>query len=219
MKAKEYAQKLFELVENEKEFENYLEKCLKALCQDAENLIKLRRAKSDEAVAACINEVNTKWLAIVNQYNKLTNQKYEGWEETICPIIVKDGFKAAYVTLHPNRGWYFDISRHKKWIDEKNSDIRQREEHIKNIKFMPYSVTPYDQLKYEDLSKEIMACLASLGQFADIGIPCVSLIPLAHRITLLRYWQYKGSIDVNDATEMAKYEDPRKFFEERGFSL
>ena len=87
MKAKEYAEKLFELVEKHEEFENLLEKCLKELCAEADGLIKIRRAKSDEAVAACINQVNQKYLAIINQYEKLANKEYQGWETTMCPTI------------------------------------------------------------------------------------------------------------------------------------
>lgn len=214
MKAKEYAQKLFDLIENKEEFENLLEKSLREFCQEAENLIKLRRAKSDNAVAACINEVNNKWLALVNHYKKLTHQEYEGWEATMCPTILEDGFKAAYVHLHPNRGWYFNLSRHKSLVDEMNA----ANEKPKKVNFMPHAVIPYEQLKLEDLPMEIFACLASLGNMAECGIPVVALKPLAFRITLLRYWQSKGCIDLSDVEVMNSYEDPRKFFDERGFS-
>lgn len=217
MKAKEYAQKLFELVEKHEEFENLLERSLKALCQDADNLIKLRRAKSDEAVAACINEVNAKWLAIINHYKKLTNDEYQGWETTMCPILLEDGFKATYVHLHPNRGWYFDVNRHKKFVDDTNAAREAQQKRIAAKKFTPYAVTPYEKLTMETLVPEIMACLMALSNYAEMGIPLQSLKPLAFRISLLRYWKEKGAINLDDAKEMESYEDPRKFFEGKGF--
>lgn len=217
MKAKEYAQKLFELVEEHEQFESQLEKSLKALCQDADKLIKIRRAKSDEAIAACINEVNAKWLAIINHYKKLTNQEYHGWETTMCPVILEDGFKAAYIHLHPNHGWYFNLSRHKKFVDETNAAREAQQKRIAAKKFTPYAVTPYEQLTMETLVTEILACTMALGNYAEMGIPLQSLKPLAYRISLLRYWKAKGEINLDDAKEMENYDDPGEFFEDKGF--
>lgn len=219
MKAKEYAEKLFELVEKHEEFENLLEKCLKELCAEADNLIKIRRAKSDEAVAACINQVNQKYLAIINQYEKLTNKEYQGWETTMCPTLLADGFKAAYVHIHPKRGWYFDIKRHKQFIDEENARREARQRRIASKTLTPYAVTPYEQLTMETLIPEMMACLAALGHYAEMGIPIQSIRPLAFRISLLRYWKHIGAINLDDVKVMESYDDPRKFFEERGFNL
>ena len=213
MKAKEYAERLISLVEKHEEFENELEKCLRALCQDADNLIKIRRAKSDQSVAACINEINSKWMAIINCYRKTMENKYKEWASVMYPTLLEDGFKAAYVHLHPNRGWYFNLSRHKQWCDEKNASVTKP----KAMNTMPYRVTPYEELKFEDLTMEILACLTSLGNMAEMGIPVMALKPLAFRITLLRYWVSKGSIDLTDVEAMNSYEDPRKFFDERGF--
>lgn len=219
MKAKEYAEKLFELVENHEEFENLLEKCLKELCAEADSLIKVRRAKSDEAVAACINQVNQKYMAIINQYDKLIDKEYQGWKTTMCPTLLTDGFKAAYVHMHPNRGWYFDIKRHKQFVDEENARREDQQRWIAAKTLMPYVVTPYDQLTMETLVQEIMACLAALGHYAEMGMPIQSLRPLAFRIALLRYWKENGAINLDDVKAMESYDDPSKFFEERGFIL
>ena len=218
MKAKEYAEKLFELVEKHEEFENLLEKCLKALCAEADSLIKIRRAKSDEAVAACINQVNQKYLAIINQYEKLTNKEYQGWETTMCPTLLVDGFKAAYVHIHPNRGWYFNIKRHKQFINEENARREAQQRRIASKTLTPYAVTPYEQLTMETLIPEIMACLAALGHYVEMGIPIQSMRPLAFRISLLRYWKHMGAINLDDVKVMESYDDPSKFFAERGFN-
>jgi len=218
MKAKEYAQKLFELVENQDEFENFLEKSLKEFCAEADKLIKIRRAKSDESVAACINELNQKWIALVNHYKKLMNNEYEGWEKHIFPTLLEDGFKSAYVLTHPNRGWYFDIKRHKKFIEEETAAREAQNRRIATQKFTPYAVTPYEQLTMDNITQEIMCCLMALGNYANMGFPPQSIRPLAFRITLLRYWKEKGEINLEDVKTMESYEDPRKFFKERGFN-
>ena len=218
MKAKEYAEKLFELVEKREEFENLFEKCLKELCTEADSLIKVRRAKSDEAVAGCINQVNQKYLAIINQYEKLINKEYQGWEATMCPTLLADGFKAAYVHIHPNRGWYFDIKRHKQFIDGENARREAQQRSIASKTLTPYAVTPYEQLTMETLIPETMACLAALGHYAEMGIPIQSMRPLAFRISLLRYWKHKGAIDLDDVKAMESYDNPIKFFAERGFN-
>lgn len=218
MKAKEYAEKLFELVEKHEEFENLLEKCLKELCAEADSLIKVRRAKSDEAVAACINQVNQKYLAIINQYEKLTNKEYQGWETTMCPTLLSDGFKAAYVHIHPNRGWYFNIKRHKQFVDKEIARREAQQRRIASKTLTPYVVTPYEQLTMETLIPEIMACIAALGHYAEMGIPIQSMRPLAFRISLLRYWKHMGAINLDDVKVMESYDDPIKFFTERGFN-
>ena len=220
MKAKEYAQKFFELADKQEEFETLLVKALKEFCQEADKLIKIRRAKSDESVAACINELNRKWLSLVSHYNKLTNQEYHGWETKLCPVILEDAFKAAYVHLHPNRGWYFDLNRHKQHVDRINAqrerDYNMEKEASKN--FVPYAVTPYEELTMDTLVQEIMACLMALGNYYQIGFPPQSLRPLAFRISLLRYWKEKGAINLEDVKIMEGYENPANFFTERGFS-
>lgn len=220
MKAKEYAEKLFALVEKHEEFENLLEKCLRELVKEADGLIKIRRATSDESVAACINQVNQKYLAIINNYEKMANAKYEGWETTMCPTILKDGFKAAYVHIHPNRGWYFDINRHKNFIERENArrESQQKMIEAKAKTFRPYAVTPYEQLTMDTLGGETLACLMALGSYAEMGFPMQSIRPLAFRISLLRYWSHKGAINLEDVKIMESYDDPSKFFAERGFN-
>lgn len=218
MKAKEYAQKLFELVEKQEEFESLLEKSLKEFCNDADKLIKIRRAKSDESVAACINEVNNKWIALVNHYRKLMNNEYGGWEDKMFPVLLEDGFKSAYVLTHPNRRWYFDINRHKKFIDDRKAEMETQNRRIASQEFTPYKVTPYEELTMDNLVSEIMCCLMALGNYANMGFPVQSIRPLALRITLLRYWKEKGEINLEDVKTMESYDDPAKFFIERGFS-
>ena len=221
MKAKECAEKLFELAKepkDHKEFENLLEKYLRQFISEADELIKIRRAKSDEAVAACINQVNEKYLAMVNRYEKLTNDEFQGWETTMCPTLLKDGFKAGYVSIHPNRGWYFDIKRHKNFVEMEEERREAQQKRIASKTLTPYAVTPYDQLTMENLIPEMMACLSALGHYAEMGIPIQSMRPLAFRISLLRYWKEKGAINLDDVKAMESYADPLDFFKERGFN-
>jgi hypothetical protein len=71
----------------------------------------------------------------------------------------------------------------------------------------------------ENLIPETMACIAALGHYVEMGIPIQSLRPLAFRISLLRYWKSKGAIDLDDVKAMESYDDPTKFFKERGFNF
>ena len=112
---------------------------------------------------------------------------------------------------------YFDINRHKKFVDDTNAAREVQQKRIAAKQFTPYAVTPYEQLTNETLLHEILACTMALGNYAEMGIPLQSLRPLAFRISLLRYWKEKGAINLDDVKEMEKYDDPRKFFEEKGF--
>lgn len=57
----------------------------------------------------------------------------------------------------------------------------------------------------------------ALGNYAEMGFPLQSLRPLAFRIALLRYWKERAAINLDDAKEMEQYDDPRMFFEAKGF--
>lgn len=201
MKAKEWYKK-FESCETEEQFQQKLEACLLSLVEEANELISKRRCKSPDAMAACINEVNTKWFAIKRIHDK--NKKNKDWHHPILSEaeLLEDGFKAVYVHFHPKNSWFFDINKHKKMIDEKNEEIERRKKKLEN--FTPYAVTPFEQLTMDNLVNEIFCCITALGQYADVGIPVQSLKSLAQRIELLRYWSIKGEINLKDVEEFNK---------------
>ena len=96
MKAKDWYKKLADATSQE-EFENVLENCLKSLCDDAMNLINIRKAKSDNAVSACIKEVNNKWSAICRMLE--SDKENKKFADEACQMNVyldNDGFKNIF---------------------------------------------------------------------------------------------------------------------------
>lgn len=203
MKAREWYAKLKGCVTIE-EYENILENCLRSLVSDADNLIRIRRATSDHAVAACINEVNNKWVCILNTRDNDTSipENHPMMESK----LLKDGFKAAYVTIHPNRGWYFDIKRHKSNVAE---------EQLKFLGFdltkpvlILFGLTPYDKMQdftVNDLRREFLHAAYTLGSISHNNNNWPEHVKmsyskiLARHMFLIKTWINVGKIDISDA--------------------
>ena len=201
MKAKEWY-KQFEMCETSDEFEKKLEECLIELVDDADKLIIKRKAKSHDAIASCINEVNQKYKAIINIHE---NKKKNHESDILGGVtILDDGFKAAYVLKHPDREWYFNINNHMKKVEERRDEIEMHEKAVSNI--IPYNVTPFEELTMETLTKEILCCTMALGSYVGAGIPVDWIRPLAYRIGLLRWWKNNGEINLEDVEEFKKDE-------------
>lgn len=211
-KAKDWYSKMTSAT-SEEEFTTVLGNCLKALVDDARNLIKVRKAKSDKAVAACINEVNNKWLAIVALHEKAS---YGDDHHMYGVKLAKDGFKAAFVHENPSKGWYFDLKAHKQ-----NMEVLEKQEVDKMITgptYKLFGLTPFEELTPEALPKEILENLYLIGRcHSDPSIPMGLLAPLVHRARLLRYWSSKGCINLEEAEAMVK--DPYEFFEKNNIPI
>lgn len=211
MKAKEYYNIIAD-TKNEKEFFDKLNECVLALIDEANNLIKSRNAKTREAQAACINEINNKWLSICYTHEKRVDS-YEIDSHLRSIKILRDGFKAAYITKHPDKEWYFTkMKDHLEYIEKNNEEANKK---LKDNELFLHQVIPYNELTMENITSEILSCMMSLGSAASHGIPIQWVKPLADRITLLRYWKDKGSINLSDVEEMEK--NPIEFFRSRNY--
>lgn len=205
MKARDWYAKLKQ-ASTQEEYENTLENCLRSLIQDADNLIKIRRATSDKAVSACIDEVNNKWLAILNMRESDTTIPAD--HQMMKSKLVKDGFKAAYVHVHPNKGWYFDMKRHK---------VNMEQEQIKFMGFdltkpvlILFGLTPYDKMEnftVNDLRKEFLHTAYQLGNISKScatwpqHVVAVYSKILARHMFLIKTWITVGKINIADVDE------------------
>ena len=201
MKAKEYYRTLQEASDTEEGFEEALEKVLTSMSNEVDELIRQRNAKSNDAIAGCVKEIDQKWRALVALHNK-KKEKFELDGYLGKAILLDDGFKAVYVHLHPDRKWMFDMKKHEQHIDKLKAQEEQKAKIIES--FAPYAVTPFEKLTVKDLNKEILACCMALGCYRSMGIPVDWFKPLAYRVALLRHWKEKGIIDLAEAEEFEK---------------
>lgn len=203
MKAKEWYAK-FEACTTEEQFQQELDTCLRSLVKEANDLISKRKCKTSDAMAACINEIDNKWFAIKRIHDK--NKKNREWYHPVLSHaeLLEDGFKAVYVQLHPKNKWFFNLDKHKKMVDEREREIKEKKKEVEH--FTPYVVTPYENLTMENLVQEILCCTMALGKYVQVGIPIMSLKPLANRIALLKYWYAKKEINMDDLEEFKKDE-------------
>lgn len=201
MKAKDYYRILQESSNDEEKFEKALENILKSMSDEVDELIRRRNAKSNDAIAGCVKEIDQKWRALVALHNK-KKEKFELDGHLGKVILLDDGFKAVYMRLHPGREWMFDMKKHEQHIDKLKAQEEQKAKIIES--FAPYKVTPFEKLTVKDLNKEILACCMALGYYRSIGIPVDWFKPLAYRVALLRHWNEKGIIDLTEAEEFEK---------------
>lgn len=204
MKAKAYWHKLAECKTDE-ELENSIEQMLKDLVKEADDLITQRKAKSNSAIQSCVTKVDGKWKAMI----RIHEQKKDTLDDN-APLkaskFFDDGFKAAYVLIHPNREWMFDMEKHKKVVQEAIDWEKEKEKMLEN--FHLYPVVPYDQLTLENITTEILTCYMALGQYSryiQAGFMTIEMIePFALRIHLLKYWKETGKINLDDVPEFEK---------------
>lgn len=210
MKAKEWYNKLFSC-KTDGELKDCLGNCLSSLIQDANKLIKIRRATSDKAIASCLNEVNDKWRAICILHE---NAKYTDDHPLHDSKLLKDGFKAAYVHENPNRGWYFDLKNHKNYVNREQE--KEQEKFFMKPTLKLFNVTPYEEITKENITKEILENMYLIGHYHG-KVSNILLMSLVHRARILRYWKATDNINLSDIEEMEK--DPYKFFEERNIPI
>ena len=207
MKAKEWYAKLKEANSND-EFGTVLTNCLESLCEDVDKLIKIRHATADHAVANCIEEVNNKWKTIVNLF-EIDKDKgaFKEGHPLHNSILHKDGFKAAYVHLHPNCGWYFDMEHHKQNI--KTAEFYLSAKDLYNPVLILYGLTTYDKLEnnVNKLRSEFLNTAYVLGSLNresstfisdNEEVKSVYMRILTIHMSLLRFWILLGSIDIDD---------------------
>lgn len=174
----------------EEEFDKNLNTCMGSLCKDADDIIYHRQAKSREAIASCIMEVNNKWLAIIRLWDRYREENPENPNLDI--YLHKDGFKAVYVSYNPKYKWAFDIEKHREDLERKASKTNNLHLH---------KVIPLKDITSENITKEILCCLASLGSAHQAGFPLEWCEPLIMRIHFLKYMKMKGEINQTDINE------------------
>ena len=212
MKAKDWYAKIVDC-KTENDTQATIADCLKSLVEDANKLIKMRKATSDKAVASCLDEVNNRWIAICNLHEKAN---YDKAHPLYNISLLKDGFKAAFVHLNPNKGWYFDLKRYKNYIKNEEDKIHQKL--IMGPALKLFNVTPFDQITMDNIDSEILENLYLIGSYYNNpAVTSTLLMPLVHRCRLLRYWRSTERIDYEDTIKMQ--EDPFKFFEERNIPI
>lgn len=205
MKAREWYAKL-KGAPNQEQYEKVLDNCLRSLVQDADSLIKIRKATSDKAVAACIDEVNNKWLAILNMRESDTAIPPD--HHMMKSKLVRDGFKAAYVYIHPNKGWYFDMKRHK--VNMEHEQMKFMGLDLTKPVLILFGLTPYDKMEnftMDDLRREFLHAAYALG---NISKSCASWPQhvvavyskiLARHMFLINTWITIGRVNVEDVNE------------------
>lgn len=198
MKAIEYYNKLKESKTSE-EFKDALTRCLKDLVYDADKLIKVRRATSNEAVRKCVLEVNDKWLAIINLYQKDKNIDPESplWGST----LYTDGFKNVYLNKNPNRGWLFDkkdmqtrMDTEKRTQAFKNADEsieywKNQDLDITNPTLILYGLKPYNEfteLNKSEISRMIIRAFYILGDMSN-DVMSGNMVSIAYSKIIAKY--------------------------------
>lgn len=218
MKAREWYAKL-KATPTQEEYETVLENCLRSLVQDADNLIKIRKATSDKAVAACIDEVNNKWLAILNMRESDTTIPSD--HHMMKSKLVKDGFKAVYVHIHPNKGWYFDMKRHKANMEQEQMKFMGLD--LTKPVLILFGLTPYDKMEnfsMNDLRKEFLCAAYQLGNISKSctlwpqHVVSVYSKIIARHMFLIKTWITIGKINIADVDE-----DDKIIMEKYGVSI
>lgn len=209
MKAKEWYEK-FEKCSTDEEFGHILTNCLKSLSDDADHLIKIRHAKSDHAVVSCINEVNNKWIAIINLYEN-KKESYDESHPLYNAKLLKDGFKAAYVHIHPKMGWYFDLTAHKHYVETIQLDLHLK--NIANATLKLCGLTAYEDITLEKAKHDTLSTLYWIGHFGESNIAIARC--LCVHLTILRMWIKNNYIDFSDVDKA--YDDPSKFMLDNGY--
>lgn len=205
MKAIEYYNKL-KASKTKEEFENELNNCLVSLIQDANKLIKIRRATSDNAVRKCILEVNDKWKAIVNL--RENDKNIDKDSPMYAVYLVKDGFQAAYVMQNPKRRWMFDLEQHKRNVKQEQMqyDIKQLKQEgfdIVNATLILFGFTPYTKIQdctISDLRKLVLQGYMTLssifGSNAAENTKGLWMRIIADYIFRLNFWISIDKIDM-----------------------
>lgn len=181
MKAKHYYM-CFKSCDTTEKLEDSIEKCMLDFVKDAENLITTRCAKSREAIASCIKEVNQKWLALIRIHDESKGKL--DYDHPLKDVgFNEDGFKAAFVHIHPEYSWAFNLDEFKQELEKAR---KERDEALKN--FAPYVVKPFEELNEKNPCQEYLGICYALGMYHRVGFPLEHLYPLAERANLLKKW-------------------------------
>ena len=184
------------------------------MVEEMNQLIKNRNARTHSKVATCIKEIDDKFRAMTDMWNK-----YSSSDEAIevhKMYAMKPAFFECLTASDKKYMDYYDVLRpkvYKKALEEYNREQQERIEKIEKDKnddmgIYFHRVIPLDQITEENIMKEILDCLMSLGNFQRTGLNINYAKPLAARITLLKHW-HKDGIDYSEIPEFEK--DPFEY--------
>ena len=214
MKAKEYFEELKQC-ETVSDLTAKTADIYARMVEEMNKLIKNRNAKTHSKVAGCIREIDDKFRAMADMWNKYSSS--DEATELHKKYAIKPAFFECLVSSNKQYMSYYDVLRpkvYKKALEEYNKKQEERLEKIKNeidddnVGIYFHKVTPLDQITKENITKEILSCLMSLGNFHSTGLNINYARPLAARITFLRHWQ-KDGIDYSEIPEFEK--DPFEY--------
>jgi hypothetical protein len=182
MRAKEYYNLLLKC-ENSEAFTVQINDILRSFILEIETLIKIRNAKSIEACASIVQELNKKWVLFVSLIKKNNINTYD-------IDISEESFYEKVVVVVPEFKRFVKIKQN----EPKPSEDKTDTDDLGIIS--PYKVIPLNEITKDNITKEILCCMGALGQYSKF-LPVEYLRGLVSRISLLRYW-HKSGIDHND---------------------
>lgn len=164
---------------------------------EMKDLIKVRHITQDHGKFAVLKEVDNKWRTIV----RLCKQ---------APQVDIDIREDEFLTYIHNNVPEFKKFIQIQEVDENGNIINKENDKPTEIPYF-HKVIPLNEITNENITHEILACMYALGGYGQMGMPLSTLKPLAHRISLLRYWKENG-IKYEQIEEYNK--DPNKFVHE-----
>lgn len=213
VKAKEYFEELKQC-ETESDLTTKTCDIYSRMVEEMNKLIKNRNARTHSKIAACIREVDDKFRAMADMWNEYSSS--DEATEVHKKYVIKPAFFECLTASNKQYMNYYDVLRpkvYKKALEEYNKEQEERLKKIKsemddNVGIYFHKVTPLDQITEENITKEILSCLMSLGNFHRTGLDINYARPLAARITFLRHWHNDG-IDYSEIAEFEK--DPFEY--------
>lgn len=221
MKAKEYFEELKECLYVDT-ITVKIDETFNRMVEDLDNLIErrgiLKKKYNDEGMVACIKEINNKWRAYSDLWDKFI--KTDEATPIQKSITINKNFNEALINLRPQYKKYYPMLESAKYKElmrkYEEERIKEDQEFLDSFNDDQHTyfhrVIPLEDITEENISKEILDCLFSLGNFTKLGLSLECAKPLAARITLLRHWKSDG-IDKSEIEEFNKnpFEYSRKY--------
>lgn len=191
------------------------------MVKELDDLMKRRNANKHrpENMIACIKEIDNKWRALMNLWEKYRlSDEATTWQRE---VMLNDNFVEKLIEERESYKQYYPYLRTAKYKEllaeyeakreKENEELRKRlKEQQKDQDldsddhyFHFHKVIPLEEITEENITREILACLGSLGSFSRTGLSLECAKPLAARITLLRHWKNSG-IDKSEIPEFEK---------------
>ncbi|MDD3172215.1 MAG: hypothetical protein PHF63_00875 [Herbinix sp.] len=160
--------------DNTEKFDEVIISVIEDMVKDCSKLIETRKCRTTLAMRKCVDEVNTRWLAVCRL----------AAEDDILPKLNEDGLKAVLAKENPKLS-----SIYQNELNKVNQAI-EREEAIKNMYI--HKVMPFDELTEDNIAHEILLICYALGSYVRAGLDITHLRPLARRAEFLKHLKRVG---------------------------